>query len=136
MNAQFGDAKSGGTFDVEDFAMGFIRFENGAVLQIEFSWASNVKEEHRFVELRGTKAGLTWLDGGSLEIYGEDNGRLLNTAFAGPFGGNGHQLNISHFLDVLDGKAEPCFKPQQGVDMINILAGLYESARTGREVVL
>ena len=136
VNAQFGDAKSGGTFDVEDFAMGFIRFENGAVLQIEFSWASNIKEEHRFVELRGTKAGLTWLDGGSLEIYGEDNGRLLNTSFAGPYGGNGHQLNISHFLDVLDGKAEPCFKPQQGVDMIKILAGLYESARTGREVVL
>ena len=116
--------------------MGFIRFENGAVLQIEFSWASNIKEEHRFVELRGTKAGLTWLDGGSLEIFGEDNGRLLNTTFASPTKMSGHQLNVSHFIDVLDGKAEPCFKPQQGVDMIKILAGLYDSARIGREVIL
>ena len=28
--------------DVEDLAMGFIRFDNGACLQIEFSWASNI----------------------------------------------------------------------------------------------
>ena len=48
-HAKFGEAKDGGTFDVEDLAMGFIRFDNGACLQIEFSWASNIKEEKRFV---------------------------------------------------------------------------------------
>ena len=42
-HAAFGEAKSGGTFDVEDLAMGFIRFDNGACLQIEFSWASNIE---------------------------------------------------------------------------------------------
>ena len=33
-NAEFGEKQENGTFDVEDLAMGFIRFENGAVLQV------------------------------------------------------------------------------------------------------
>ncbi|MEE1026393.1 MAG: Gfo/Idh/MocA family oxidoreductase, partial [Acutalibacteraceae bacterium] len=37
-NSDFGDSVSGGTFDVEDLAMGFIKFDNGACMQIEFSW--------------------------------------------------------------------------------------------------
>ena len=57
VNSDFGDKMADGTFDVEDLAMGMIRFDNGAVLQIEFSWASNIKSENRFVELRGTKSG-------------------------------------------------------------------------------
>ena len=136
VNSNFGDKKAGGTFDVEDLAMGMIRFDNGAVLQIEFSWASNVKEEHRFVELRGTKAGMLWLDGNTLEIYSEDDGQLTNTKMAGNLRDDGHVRNLRHFYDVLDGKCEPCFKPQQGVDMIKILSAVYESAKTGQEVNL
>ena len=136
VNSNFGDKKAGGTFDVEDLAMGMIRFDNGAVLQIEFSWASNVKEEHRFVELRGTKAGMLWLDGNTLEIYSEDDGQLMNTKMAGNLRDDGHVRNLRHFYDVLDGKCEPCFKPQQGVDMIKILSAVYESAKTGQEVKL
>ncbi|MCR5382476.1 MAG: Gfo/Idh/MocA family oxidoreductase, partial [Lentisphaeria bacterium] len=117
VNSQFGDKKAGGTFDVEDLAMGMIRFDNGAVLQIEFSWASNVKEEHRFVELHGTKAGMLWLDGNTLEIYSEDDGQLTNTKMAGNLRDDGHVRILRHFYDVLDGKCEPCFKPLQGVDM-------------------
>ena len=136
VNSNFGDKKAGGTFDVEDLAMGMIRFDNGAVLQIEFSWASNVKEEHRFVELRGTKAGMLWLDGHILEIYSEDGGKLTNTTLGGNLRDDCHVRNLRHFYDVLDGKCEPCFKPQQGVDMIKILSAVYESAKTGQEVKL
>ncbi|MBP5639064.1 MAG: Gfo/Idh/MocA family oxidoreductase [Victivallales bacterium] len=136
VNSQFGDAKADGTFDVEDLAMGMIRFNNGATLQIEFSWASNVKAEHRFVELRGTKAGMTWMDGTSLEIYSEDRGVLTNTDLTGSLKGDGHVRNLAHFFNVLDGKEEPCYKPQQGIDMIKILDAIYKSAQTGREVVL
>ncbi len=134
VNSDFGDKNSEGTFDVEDLAMGMIRFDNGAVLQIEFSWASNIKAEHRFVELRGTKSGLTW-DNEELEIYSEDDGQLYDIK---PVKGDvdGHQANLRHFVDVLLNGAEPCFKPQQGIDMIKILCAIYESARTGKEVVL
>lgn len=135
VNSMFGDVNSEGTFDVEDLAMGLIRFDNGAVLQIEFSWASNIKAEHRFVELRGSKAGLTWMDGDTLEIYSQDGTELTDTLIKN-HGTGQHYQNLEHFFDVLDGKAEPCFKPQQGVDMIKILNAMYQSATTGKEVAL
>lgn len=136
VNSDFGDKVSGGTFDVEDLAMGTIRFDNGAQLQIEFSWASNIKQENRFVELRGTKSGLTWRDG-DVEVFTEMHGQGcdIHPSNLQPEKKE-HVLNLINFYDVvIDGK-EPVFKPQQGVDMIKILCAIYKSAETGREVVL
>ena len=134
-NADFGDKNAAGTFDVEDLAMGMIRFENGAVLQIEFSWASNIKKECRFVELRGTKAGVKWEDK-KAEVYTEEDGRLLDIVPAPTRDENDHAKNLRNFIDVLTQGAAPCYLPQQGVDMIRILRAVYESAETGREVLL
>ena len=134
-NSKFGDRVDGGTFDVEDLAMGQIRFENGAVLQIECSWASNVKAETRFVELRGTQAGLCWRDG-ALEIFAEDDGLLIDLKPTGKLAEEGHALNIANFIESLRGQAEPCYKPQQGVDMIRILDAIYRSAKSGAEIRL
>ena len=136
VNSDFGDTVSGGTFDVEDLAMGTIRFDNGAQLQIEFSWASNIKQENRFVELRGTKSGLTWRDG-DVEVFTEMHGQGcdIHPSNLQPEKKE-HVLNLINFYDVvIDGK-EPVFKPQQGIDMIKILCAIYKSAETGREVVL
>ena len=135
VNSDFGDKNENGTFDVEDLAMGMIRFDNGAVLQIEFSWASNVKEECRFVELRGTKSGMNWRNG-ELEFYTEEEGEQLNIALPGCNTGHGHANNLKHFYDVVVDGAEPIFVPQQGIDMIKILCAIYESAKTGREIAL
>ena len=128
---------SDGTFDVEDLAMGFIRFDNGACLQIEFSWASNVRRDNKFFELRGTLAGAEWSStDGELRIYTEECGRTVDLV---PQLGKelpGHLGNLKNFADALEGKAEPVFKVQEGVDMIKILCAIYESAQSGREVVL
>lgn len=136
IHSQFGEAKSDGTFDVEDLAMGFIRFDNGACLQIEFSWASNIEKEEKFVELRGTKAGFSWRDETKLSIYTEnEKGECydINPPFEGV---NGHGRNLRHFIDVILYGTEPDFIPQQGVNMIKILNAIYESAKTGREILL
>ena len=134
-HSAFGDKVADGTFDVEDLAMGFVRFENGAVLQIEFSWASNIARERRFVELMGTKAGFA-IEDSQMKIFSEENGELLDIAPAGMQRDDGHVRNLMNFVDVLLDGAEPCYKPQQGVDMIAILEGFYNSARLGREVRL
>jgi predicted dehydrogenase len=135
-HSQFGDKKSGGTFDVEDLATGFIRFENGATLQIEFSWASNVQEEGTFLELRGTKAGASMIKG-ELKIFGESAGQLFNLQ---PVLGKGtvkpHGEHLKHFVDVVQGRAKPILVPQHGVDMIKILSAMYRSAEAGAEVRL
>lgn len=132
--AKFGDTNANGTFDVEDLAIGFIKFDNGASLQIEFSWASNIERESKFLELRGSKAGLK-MDNDELSIFGERDGALYDEhpmfrGFAG------HAGAIRHFYDVVLYGAEPIFVPQQGVNMIKILSAIYESAKTGKEVSL
>ena len=137
VHSKFGESKDGGIFDVEDHAMGYIRFDNGACLQIEFSWASNIEKETRFVELRGTKAGCSWNDDGTVNIYGEeDDGSLYDLNPITDTTIDGHASNIYHFLDVLTEGKEPDFKPIQGVNMIKILRAIYESAETGKEVLL
>ncbi|ALS28001.1 oxidoreductase [Paenibacillus sp. 32O-W] len=135
-HSRFGEKQDQGTFDVEDLATGFIRFDNGASLQIEFSWASNVEEEVTFYELRGTKAGANFRNG-QLKLITEVEGKMwnvnpeLHTHHVGD-----HANNINHFVDVVQGRTQPIFTPQQGVEMIKILSAIYESARTGREVRL
>jgi predicted dehydrogenase len=47
-----------------------------------------------------------------------------------------HQANIQHFVDVINGKAEPMYTIDQGINMIKILCAIYESAETGKEVLL
>lgn len=132
--SQYGDKIENGTFDVEDLAMGFIRFENGAVIQIEFSWASNIRKETRFVELRGEKAGLTWNNGKAWVHYTEGKKNIDKKIKGGKIQ-IPHRVNIGHFVDVLEG-ADPIFVPEQGIDMIKILCAIYESAETGKEVLL
>ena len=46
-------------YDVEDLAVAMIRFENGAMLVVEASWAANVQERELMeTRLLGTKGGL------------------------------------------------------------------------------
>ena len=125
--------------DVEDLAMGFIRFDNGACLQIEFSWASNIPEDQMFVELRGTKSGskMSGIDC-KFEVYTEECGVATRICpdINDYRGMNHHEANIRHFVDVVEGKAEPDFTPEQGVNMVKILEALYKSAELGREIKL
>lgn len=134
-HAKYGQAQEGGTFDVEDLAMGYIRFDNGTCLQIEFSWASNIAKETNFVELRGEKAGFRWKDG-KIEIYTEDQGYPLDLKPYTDGGLGGHEKNLIHFVDVLLNGDQPQFQIQQGVDMIKILTAIYESASAGHEILL
>ncbi len=134
-NSNFGDKTADGVYNVEDLAMGFVRLDNGACLTIEFSWASNVEKEHRFVELYGTKAGMKW-DDEKLSLFEERGGTLVDCVpkFTAP--SLGHEMNLRHFVDVVLNGAEPMFVPEQGVDMVKLLCALYESAETGKEVRL
>ncbi|MBO4308999.1 MAG: Gfo/Idh/MocA family oxidoreductase [Clostridia bacterium] len=141
VNSSFGDKKADGTFDVEDLAMGYIRFDNGACMQIEFSWASNIEEENKFFELRGTKAGASFHSTGSdtdntLKIFTEQYGKTVDLIPNFNSQIQGHLGNLKNFAAALRGDAEPVFKPEQGINMIKILEALYESARTGKEILL
>ena len=125
--------------NVEDLAMAFVRFENGACLQVEVSWASNVAEEDVFIELRGTKEGAVQsrLTGGKMMLYSHEDGKAVN--FEAPEQKDEvpqHEANLRHFADVLLNGVEPMFVPEQGLNMVKILEAIYKSAETGDEVLL
>ncbi|MBQ3572723.1 MAG: Gfo/Idh/MocA family oxidoreductase [Clostridia bacterium] len=137
VNSKFGEKKDDGVFDVEDLAMGFIRFENGACLQIEFSWASNIEKETAFLELRGEKSGIKFsYTPEENRIYTEECGQLVNIEpkIVEPDGGHGQ--NLVHFIDVIQGNAKPDFTSEQGMNQIKILQAIYESAKLGKEIIL
>ncbi|MBQ6021097.1 MAG: Gfo/Idh/MocA family oxidoreductase [Clostridia bacterium] len=134
-NADFGDRVENGTFDVEDLAIGTIRFRNGAVMQFEVSWASNIEKEERYVELYGTRAGAYWDGSRSVIYYEAPDGKQKSNSVDRNEIITDHAHNIGNFIDAVRGKAEPCYQPQQGVEMIKILSAIYTSAENGGKEV-
>ncbi len=123
--------------DVEDLASALIRFDNGEVLSIEAAFSLNIKEDTGSIEIFGTKAGAKLNP--DLEIYGEENHYLTNMTFAAPtslsFGGL-FENEINHYIDCILGKAACKSPAEDGIEMMKILDAVYESARTGHEVIL
>lgn len=123
--------------DVEDLASALIRFDNGAVLAIEASFSLNIKSDEGKIQLFGTKGGAK-IDP-ELEMYTEINDYLADVQLATPTALSFDGLfanEVNHFVScVIDGTE--CKAPaQDGIDMMRILDAVYESARTGHEVIL
>ena len=124
--------------DVEDLAVALVRYENGAVLEVETSYSLNLKEDRYSQEYFGTKGGVK-IDP-NLEFYTEVNGYMANVTLA-----NGEQYTdesnlfvdeIAHYIDCIQ-NGTPCRAPaEDGVAIMKILEAIYESARTGHEVIL
>ncbi len=123
--------------DVEDLATAMIRFDNGAVLSIETSFSLNIKKDEGKIELFGTKGGAKLNP--ELEIYNEINDYLSNItldaetslSFDGLF-----ENEINHFVACLT-EGTACLSPaQDGIDIMTILDAIYESAKTGHEVII
>ena len=124
-------------FDVEDMATALIRFDNGAVLSVEASFSLNTEKDVGNIELFGTKAGCK-LDP-ELTIFTDMNDYLANVKLAQSTALSFDGLfdnEINHFVECIE-TGKPCRNPaQDGVTLMKILDGIYESARTGHEVLL
>ena len=123
------------TYNVEDFASALVRFDNGLTLSIETSFNLNCKRDSGKVELFGTKGGVVMSP--EFEIYTDLGGRFVNIQPASNIQfefTNAFRAEIKGFVDAATGKA-PCVAPaEDGVVLMKILDGIYESAKTGRSV--
>ncbi len=132
--------KAGKTYDVEDLAAAFIRFDNGATLALEASWAANIQEaELMETRLLGTKAGLLQknLDEGykfDAHIFSEMNGAQFDMHLNPP---TAKAPSAMHdYADaILNDKPHPA-PGEEGLRVMEILDAIYESARTGAPVQL
>lgn len=123
--------------DVEDLASALIRFDNGATLSVETSFSLNIKKPEGKIELFGTKSGACLNP--ELEMYTEINDYLANVtldaktdlSFNGLF-----ENEINHYVSCIKGEAKCISTADDGIEIMAILDAIYESARTGHEVIL
>ena len=131
------DKASEDVCDVEDMATALIRFDNGAVLNVETSFCLNVDDNRGTIELFGEKAGAK-IDP-ELKLVSEANGYMTDVTLKFPtalsFDGL-FQKEIDHYVDCVLGKCECRSPAEDGYELMRILDAAYESARTGHEVVL
>jgi predicted dehydrogenase len=122
---------------VEDMANALIRFENGASLMVDVSYTLHAtKKEELSVKLYGDKGGAEVEP--QLSIVTEKHDTILNVSpqldkLSFDFK-QGFQNEIDHFISCVLGEKQTLSPVQDGVEMMKILCGIYESAQTGREV--
>lgn len=122
------------TFDVEDHATAYIRFENGATLFLETSWAANVENDLEKIRVSGDQGGL---DVFPLKIYQAKHGMLLDQVpnwLPGP--GDPAAFQAINFVESCLGIAEPIVKPEQALQTARIIDAIYESSELGRSVTV
>jgi len=130
--------REGKRFDVEDLAAACIKFENGATLMVEASWASNQKENEKMeTSLYGTKGGLTQRNTGEgyqfeAEIHLEREGCQFDMKLHPPV--PAAKGAIAHYVDAILNGEPHIATGEEGLIVMQILDAIYESARTGNPV--
>jgi predicted dehydrogenase len=131
-------AASGKAFDVEDLAAALIRFDNGATLIVEASWAANIQEaELMETRLLGTRAGLLQknLNEGytfDAQIFTEQHGAQFDVHLHPPTA-PAHSAMHDFAAAILAGQPHPA-PGEEGLVVMELLDAIYESARRGEPV--
>lgn len=130
-------------YTVEDSAFGYITMENGATIVLESSWALNtldVKEAK--CTLCGTLAGADMEDG--VRINRAKYGKLAmeqpdlsagGVAFYDGKTMEAKDVEARQWIDAIKNGTEPTVKPEQAIVVTRVLEAIYESAKTGKEVI-
>jgi predicted dehydrogenase len=122
--------------DVEDSANAMVRFENGASLLVDVSFALHAKKDEIYVRLYGEKGGAELEP--ELAIVTERHNTIINSTpqidnlsfdFVGAF-----NKEVSIFIDSTLGNGETRSPVEDGLEMMKILCAIYDSAETGREI--
>jgi predicted dehydrogenase len=126
-------------YTVDDAAFGLIRFANDATLLLEATWAWHLPTS-RTGRLAGTKGGV---DLDPLTFYTDDDGVPVNITpqarelvFQPPAGPTNFPGETAHFVDCCLNRKKCICSAEHGVQLMQMLDGIYQSAKTGREVRL
>lgn len=125
------------TYTVEDLAIGHIRFENGAILQIEASFVAHIEKDLWNLSFMGTKGGgqwdppMTFTDRGNTMINSSPAYVGDQTSFPAMF-----LLKLRNWVDGCT-KNTPIEAPgEAGLAVQKMLDGVYRAAAAGKEVLI
>lgn len=131
-------------FDVEDFATGFIRFENGATLFVETSWAGyQPLGDDIYLQVYGREGGARiampeFQKEHSLRVVTEAAGVIMDTEPELPRARdlNEYDHEIAAFVSCIRTQTPPAATFEQGLTILRIIDALYRSAESGRQIDL
>ena len=122
---------------MEDFAVGLIKFDNGAVVSLESSFMSNGPDPFQ-THLYGTKAGATvtpYAPGNDgIKLYTEQNRLLMDVTPANiPHVESAHVDEVKAFVDAIIHKKPSPVPGENGLILNAIFDAIYASSETGKE---
>src|SRR6266403_3696153 len=116
-------------FDVEDAAYAFIRFQDGAVVQLETSWAGNLTDDIPPRKYFGRESNNSVLYGSKasvrlkpLTLFEDQSGELVTVPLqAKQDEANGFQLQLRNFIASLSGDSTPTNNADQAVALMKMI---------------
>ena len=130
--------EAGVAYDVEDMAVALIKFANGATVEVEASWATNIREaELMETRLLGTKAGLVQRNVNEgyqfeAELFVENAGYQFDMKVHPPLKPVPNPMN--HFIESIVTDTPHIATGGEGLLVMQLLDAIYESAATGAPV--
>ena len=124
------------SFDVEDYAVAFVRFENGATLVLEVSWLlhHDIRGEDMQAWIYGDEGGCHWPSAQFLDTNyttRQFNNRTLQLTQDKM---EPHALECVEFAKAIAAGAPSPVPAEQSLQVLAILDGIYRSQAEGREV--
>jgi predicted dehydrogenase len=131
-------------YTVEDSAFGFIKMKNGAVINLESSWAINLADTHEACYMiSGDKGGADTLNGQARLNYIKNNRQCIEIPnldaggaafFEGQSDGSPSEMEAANWIRAIRTDTDPVVLPRQALCVTRILEAIYESAKTGEPV--
>ncbi len=131
-------------FTVEDSAFGFIKMKNGAIINLESSWALNIATPHEACYMIcGEKGGADTLNGEARINYIKNQRQCIEKPdldaggaafFDAISSGSPAEIEAANWIYAVRNDLDPVVMPRQALCVTRILEAIYESAKTGKAV--
>lgn len=121
-----------GTFDVDDYVAGMVRFGKQATMSFQVAWASNAKDEMS-LEILGTKGGFKTGDG-DLILRTENDSNIIDVKPIFDANNDGFVAELTKFAKAIKGEGEIPATGEQGVIVMKLLDAIYKSSELDQEV--
>lgn len=119
------------TYDVEDLAVGQIRFDGGAVMHVEASFAAHIEKDYWSFQLMGEHGGATW---DPPRIFRDEAGHMVDKSPAWladeRFGGM-FKRKMDNFVEHVLYDAPTLAPGHDGLAVQRMIDALYASAERG-----